>query len=68
MPDSSPAPEPGFAPSPAPGTQQPAAAFDPTPDTKVPLRGHTSFPHNVQSERVAAMKGNRARLGTHRKH
>ena len=46
----------------------PAAAFDPTPDTHVPLRGHTSFQHNAQSERAAALKGQRARIGSRRKH
>jgi len=47
---------------------QPDATFDPTPDTNVPLRGHTSFQHNAQSERVAALKGQRARMSNRRKH
>ena len=47
---------------------QPDATFDPTPDTNVPMRGHTSFPHNAQSERVAALKGQRARMSHRRKH
>jgi hypothetical protein len=46
---------------------QPDATFDPTPDTNVPMRGQTSFQHNVQSERVAAQKGQRARMNNRRK-
>ena len=52
----------------APDVQLPAATFDPTPDTNVPLRGQTSFQHNAQSERAAALKGQRARMGNRRKH
>ncbi len=47
---------------------RPEATFDPTPDTKVPPRGHTSFDRESQTERVAANKGKRARMGNHRKH
>ncbi|MBK9175258.1 MAG: hypothetical protein IPM46_02745 [Flavobacteriales bacterium] len=50
-----------------PDVQLPAATYDPTPDTKVPPRGHTSFDHNAQSERAAALKGQRARIGHRRK-
>lgn len=52
----------------SPDPQRPDATYDPTPDTNVPLRGHTSFQHNAQSERAAAMKGQRARIGVRRKH
>jgi hypothetical protein len=47
--------------------QQPAATFDPTPDTVVPPRGQTSF-HGAQSERAAAAKGQRARQNQRRKY
>ena len=50
-----------------PMAERPAPAFDPTPDTNVPMRGQTSF-HGAQTARVAANKGNRARIGSHRKH
>lgn len=47
--------------------ERPMPTFDPTPDTNVPMRGHTSF-HGAQTARVAAHKADRARLGRHRKH
>ncbi|MFZ1688289.1 MAG: hypothetical protein WAU70_12740 [Flavobacteriales bacterium] len=50
-----------------PMAERPAPTFDPTPDTNVPMRGHTAF-HGAQTARVAANKGNRARIGSHRKH
>jgi len=50
-----------------PEQQRPDATYDPTPDTNVPMRGQTSFQHNAQSERAAALKGQRARIGNRRK-
>lgn len=50
-----------------PMAEYPTPAFDPTPDTNVPMRGQTSF-HGAQTARVAANKSNRARIGSHRKH
>jgi hypothetical protein len=51
----------------APGTtgtstnELPEASFDPTPDTNLPLPGHTSFDRDAQTARVAADKGKRIR-------
>lgn len=45
------------------GHSQPGATYDPTPDTYVPPRGHTALERNVQSERVAGMRRDRARMG-----
>jgi hypothetical protein len=49
-------------------SERPDARFDPTPDTKVPLPGHTSFDNGAQTERVAANKGKRARTVNRVKH
>jgi len=51
-----------------PEVHHPAPTYDPTPDINVPLRGHTNVQHNAQSERAAALKGMRARVGGRRKH
>lgn len=51
-----------------PTVLRPGATFDPTPDTNVPPRGHTAFDRNTQTERVAANKASRARIGSRRKH
>lgn len=53
---------------PAQPTPRPSPTFDPTPDTNVPPRGQTAFDRNAQSERVAANKASRARIGSRRKH
>lgn len=53
---------------PAPPSPRPSPTFDPTPDTNVPPRGQTAFDRNAQSERVAANKASRARIGSRRKH
>lgn len=57
--------QPVYAP---PAPQRPEATYDPTPDTTPHQRGHTSIPHNAQSERAAALKGQRARIGGRRKY
>jgi hypothetical protein len=45
----------------------PEAGYDPTPDTNLPLPGHTSF-HGSQTARVAADKGKRIRRRHQVKH
>ncbi len=50
-----------------PSPERPVASYDPTPDTTLHQRGQTSIPHNAQSERAAALKGQRARIGGRRK-